>query len=168
MLHDAPAGVAKRPITGRTVFFCLLAFFGVVAGVNAIMIRAATSTFGGVETESSYKAGLLYRRETEAAHAQDALKWRVDGTLSRSNRDEAILDIKVRDKHGVAPPNLAIEARLAHPTDARLDHVVALTQRQPGLFSGKTELASGQWNLVIDILHDKTRVFRSKSRVLLR
>ena len=56
-----------RPLTGRTVLFCLIGFFSVVAGVNAVMIRAAVSTFGGVETSSSYQAGLAFAREAAAA-----------------------------------------------------------------------------------------------------
>ena len=49
--------VCQRPLTGRTVLICLIAFFAVVAIVNGIMIRAAISTFGGVETGSAYQAG---------------------------------------------------------------------------------------------------------------
>ena len=41
---------ARRELTGRMVLICLVAFFAIVAGVNAVMIRAAVSTFGGVET----------------------------------------------------------------------------------------------------------------------
>ena len=45
------------------------------------MIRCAVTTFGGVETESAYQAGLAFKRETAAARAQDALRlagrWRI-------------------------------------------------------------------------------------------
>jgi hypothetical protein len=34
------------------------------------MIRAAVSTFGGVETESAYQAGLAFARETAAVTAR--------------------------------------------------------------------------------------------------
>ena len=60
----------------------LVAFFAAVAGVNAIMIWAAVSTFGGVETESSYQAGLVFARETAAVAAQDALHWQVKAKVS--------------------------------------------------------------------------------------
>ena len=45
-------------LTGRIVFVCLVLFFATIAAVNAIMIRAATVTFGGVETANAYQAGL--------------------------------------------------------------------------------------------------------------
>ena len=60
----------------------LVAFFAAVAGVNAIMIWAAVSTFGGVETESSYQAGLAFAQETAAVAAQDALHWQVKAKVS--------------------------------------------------------------------------------------
>ena len=47
-------------LTGKHVLLCLLGFFGVVFAVNAVLVKAATSTFGGVETSSSYKAGLMF------------------------------------------------------------------------------------------------------------
>jgi nitrogen fixation protein FixH len=42
-----------RKLTGRHVLLGLVAFFGVVFAVNAVLVRAAISTFGGVETVSS-------------------------------------------------------------------------------------------------------------------
>ena len=71
----------SRELTGRTVLFCLVAFFAVVAGVNAVMMTAAMTTFGGVETNSSYQAGLLFAREEEAAEAQQMRHWRVNAIL---------------------------------------------------------------------------------------
>ena len=59
----------KKPpeLTGRTVLVWFVAFFGVVFAVNAILVKAATSTFGGVETTSSYKAGQMFEREVARA-----------------------------------------------------------------------------------------------------
>ena len=44
----APRG--QKPLTGRSVLFMLIAFFGLVIAVNIVMVRAAISTFGGVDT----------------------------------------------------------------------------------------------------------------------
>ena len=61
----------SRELTGRAVLFWLLGFFAVTIGVNAVMVRVATKTFGGVETESSYKAGLVFKQDIEAAAQQE-------------------------------------------------------------------------------------------------
>ena len=59
--------VCQRPLTGRTVLICLIAFFAVISIVNGIMIRAAISTFGGVETGSAFQAGQAFKHDIEAA-----------------------------------------------------------------------------------------------------
>ncbi len=41
---------AKWQLTGRTVLFILFGFFGVIAAVNFVMVTAAVTTFGGLET----------------------------------------------------------------------------------------------------------------------
>ncbi len=76
-------------MTGRTVLICLVGFFAVVAGVNAVMIRAAVSTFGGVETANAYQAGLAFAREIAAAEAQDALHWQVRAKVAAARRCDA-------------------------------------------------------------------------------
>lgn len=159
----------RRETTGRTVLLCLVAFFAVVAGVNAVMIRFATSTFGGVETSSAYKAGLAYKSEIAAARAQDALNWRVDGRMTRNNNGTALLTVNVADAEGRPLSDVQVRARATHPMDSRMDHEFELSSQRAGQFQGKDDtMASGQWTLVIDILRGGERLFRSKSRVVLQ
>ena len=66
-----------RELTGKHVLFWFLGFFALVFAVNGALVKAATSTFGGVETSSSYKAGLMFKQDIAAAEQQDALNWRV-------------------------------------------------------------------------------------------
>jgi nitrogen fixation protein FixH len=157
-----------REVTGRTVLYCLLGFFGVVIGVNAIMVKAATSTFGGMETSSSYKAGLLFKNEVAAAERQGAQHWRVDGKLNRDRAGEAILDLAVHDEKDAPVAGLAAQARLAHPADSRLDHAIALDRIGAGEFRGQTAAQPGQWELIVDLYRGDERVYRSRNRVTLR
>ena len=155
-------------LTGRHVLLWLVAFFGLIFVVNAVLVRAATSTFGGLETQSSYKAGLMFESEVARAERQQALGWHVDGKLTRDRADEAVLDVSVRDAHGVPVTGLSVDATLAHPADARLDHVIHLSRIGAGDFHGQARGHSGQWELIIDFYRDHERVFRSRSRVTLR
>jgi nitrogen fixation protein FixH len=152
-------------VTGRTVLVCLLAFFGVVAGVNGIMIRAAVSTFGGVETESSYKAGLAFAREAEEARSQDALHWRVDAKLQESRDGPRRLLVEARDAAGRPLHGLSAFARLVHPVNRRADRIVSLQETHAGQFGGTAEAPAGQWDLVIELSRDGSRVFRSRNRI---
>src|SRR5450759_1021701 len=104
-----------RILTGRHVLQWLVAFFGIVFAVNGVLVRAAISTFGGVETLSSYKAGLQFEQEVGLVHQQDALHWQVSGTLTRDGVGEAVLDVTVRDAQGKSPAGLSADARLAPP-----------------------------------------------------
>ena len=156
-----------RELTGKHVLICFLGFFGLVFGANAVMVKAAMSTFGGVQTTSSYKAGLMFGQDIVRAEQQDALHWQVNGKLSRDSAGNAILDISVRDSKGVPMNGLAAQARLAHPADERRDHLIALDDASAGRFHGVTQAEPGQWELIVDLYKGDARVFRSRSRVML-
>jgi nitrogen fixation protein FixH len=156
-----------RELTGRAVLLWLLGFFGCVFAVNGVLVKAATSTFAGLETTSSYKAGLMFKREIDLAERQAALHWRVDGKLVDKG-GSAVLDLTVRDGKGAAVTGLTALARLAHPATAKLDHVVPLNRIGAGTFHGHVAAAPGQWELIVDLDRNGERVFRSRSRVTLR
>ena len=165
---STPRRDKPRELTGRAVLFWLIGFFGLVFAVNAVMVKAATSTFGGVETQSSYKAGLMFEQEVAKAERQDARHWQVDGKLARDRAGEAVLDITARDEKGAPLTGLKAVARLAHPADERLDHVIELTRTGAGAFHGQAQAQAGQWELLFDLYRGDDRVFRSRSRVTLR
>jgi nitrogen fixation protein FixH len=142
----------------------LVAFFAAVAGVNAIMIWAAVSTFGGVETESSYQAGLVFARETAAVAAQDALHWQVKAKVSGAAA-ATLVEVVAADR---PVSGLQAVARLVHPNDKRADHLVVLNEGAPGQFRGHSGPLVGQWALVIELSREGTRMFRSKNRIFLR
>ncbi len=160
-------GCRVREVTGRTVLVWLVAFFGIVALVNVVMIRAAVSTYGGLETESSYQAGLAFARESADARAQDALHWQVDARFSSVRDGTRTLVIDARGPDGRPLGGLAATARLVHPADQRDDHTVALQETRPGEFRGTAMAAAGQWDLVLELARDGARVFRSKNRIML-
>lgn len=158
----------KRELTGRAVLLWLIGFFAVVFVVNGVLVKVATSTFRGMETGSSYKAGLMFKEELEHAHRQNALHWRVSGNISRDAPGEAVLDVSARDAQGQAIAGLTAQARLAHPADAHLDHEIPLQVSGAGGFRGKVQAQPGQWELIVDLFRGGERQFRSRSRVTLR
>jgi len=156
-----------RPLTGRTVFFCLLGFFSVIFTVNGIMIRAAVSTFGGVETSSSYQAGLAFEREAAAARAQDELHWQVKANV-RPASGLVIVEIDASDADGHPLTGLGASIILHHPTDRRADETVALNEDTAGHFRGTAARFAGQRELLIELSRDGERLFRSQNRVVLQ
>jgi nitrogen fixation protein FixH len=148
------------------VLFCLLAFFGTILVMNVVLVRVALSSFGGVETESSYKAGLAFKNDIAASRVQDALHWAVEAALSREGSSTHVA-VSVRDAENHPLAGLSIEARLAHPTDKRHDVSIDLVETKPGGFEGLADAQRGQWDLVIGLKRGDEQVFRSKSRITL-
>ena len=158
----------RGEITGKTVLFCFVAFFGVVAAVNAVMVRAAVTTFAGTQTDSAYKAGLAYKGEEKAAATQAALHWTVEGRLVRDTTGNAVLTVDVKDATRSSVFGVDITARLAHPLNARLDRTIVLARATDGTFRGITDAPTGQWTLTIDVTRDQDRLYRSETRVVLK
>ena len=156
-----------RPLTGRTVLFCLLGFFGVVTLANAIMIRAAVSTFGGVETSSSYQAGLAFARNAAAARAQDERHWQVKASV-RPSGDAIVVEIDARDAAGRPLTGLEATVTLHHPTDRRADQTVTVSEDAAGRFRGTATTFAGQRDLLIELSRGGERLFRSQNRVVLQ
>lgn len=159
---------SARVLTGRHVLYLLLGFFGTIFVVNGVLVDAAISTFGGVETLSSYKAGLQFEQEVGLVARQDALHWRVSGTLARDVAGDAVLDVSARDAQGAPLSGLTAEARLAHPANDQLDRVIAVRRVAEGVFHGEAAALPGQWELIVDLYRGDARLFRSRSRVTLR
>src|SRR3974390_2311772 len=157
-----------RELTGRHVLLWLVSFFVVVFAVNGVLVRAAISTFGGVETTSSYMAGLQFEHEMAVAEQQNALHWRVTGRITRDSAGQAVLDISARDARGKVLAGLSADVRLAHPADEQLDRVIDMRPVPGGAFRGEAPVQPGQWDLIIDLYRGDQRLFRSRNRVTLR
>ncbi len=102
------------------------------------MARLAVSTFGGVETASSYKAGLAFRSEEIAARSSRPALARGGGDC-RLGGDGRIVTVTVRDAEGRPVSGLEAVARLSHPTDARRDVPLTFTDVGSGTFRTSTE-----------------------------
>jgi nitrogen fixation protein FixH len=160
--------VSLSPLTGGKVLFMLVAFFGVVVGVNMIMMRLAIQTLPGTEVDSAYSASLAYEKEIAAAHDQNARNWKVDARVQRGPDGGATLQVEARDDSGKPMSGLKFQGRFERPTDRRADQPVALAEVASGIYRGSAPLiAPGQWDLVLEGDAAGQRIFLSKNRVLL-
>ncbi|QIB34419.1 FixH family protein [Ancylobacter pratisalsi] len=152
-----------RPMTGRAVLFWFLGFFGVVFAANFVLVREALSTFGGVETESSYQAGLEFRHESEAAALQAARNWRVDARLQ-----QGAIEVSARDAAGLPIAGAELALTLRHPTDRRYDETLSPEPVGAGRWRASDAIAPGQWELVIELSRNGEREFRSTNRIVVK
>ncbi|MGY4501560.1 nitrogen fixation protein FixH [Bradyrhizobium sp. GM24.11] len=159
---------APKPLTGTKVFLMLVAFFGVVIGVNVTMAKLAIATLPGTDVDSPYAAGLAYDREISAAQDQAARKWQVNAHIERSADGAATLQVEARDAGGGPMTGLKFGGRLERPADKRADLAVELTEAGIGIYRGNAAaVAPGQWDLVIEGEARGMRVFLSRNRVIL-
>jgi nitrogen fixation protein FixH len=163
-LNERRAG--RFRVTGRMVLFSLVGFFVVVASVNAFMITQAVRTFGGVETENAYKAGLAFNQSIAAAGAQDARGWSVE--IGRRAQDTADLTVTVRDRAGRPVTGMTLDALLAHPTDRRHDKPMLITPSGAGAFRAEALPEAGVWDVVITLSDGSAALFRSRNRIVVR
>jgi nitrogen fixation protein FixH len=160
--------ISPKPLTGRKVLFMLVAFFGVVIGVNMIMMRLAIGTLPGTEVDSAYSASLAYEKQIAAAREQNARNWRVDAHVERSGQGGATLQVEVRDNDGRPMSGLKFQGHFERPADKRADQAVALAETGIGIYRGTASpIAPGQWDLVLEGVAAGQRMFLSKNRVLL-
>ena len=160
--------MASKPLTGTKVFLMLVAFFGVVIGVNVTMAKLAIATLPGTDVDSPYAAGLTYDREISAAQDQAARKWQVNAHIERRADGAATLQVEARDAGGQPMTGLKFGGRLERPADKRADLAVELAEAGMGIYRGNAAaVAPGQWDLVIEGEARGTRVFMSRSRVIL-
>ena len=160
--------VSPKPLTGRMVLFVLIVFFGVVFGVNGLLMRLAIQTLPGTEVDSAYSASLAYEKEIAAARDQDARAWKVSAHVQRAADGGAMVQVEARDNKGLPMAGLTFQGRFERPTDRRADQPVGLTDVGGGIYRGSAALiAPGQWDLVLEGDAGGQRMFLSKNRVLL-
>ena len=160
--------VSPKPLTGGKVLAMLIAFFGVVIGVNMTMMRFAIQTMPGTDVDSAYTASLAYEKEIATAHDQNARNWKVDAQIRRSPDGGALLQVEARDHQGKPMSGLKFQGKLERPIDRRADQMVDLAETGLGIYRGTAPLiAAGQWDLVIEAAAAGQRMFLSKNRVVL-
>lgn len=157
-----------KPLTGGKVLAMLIAFFGIIIGVNTLMMRLAIGTLPGTEVDSPYVAGLSYGQEIAAARLQAARHWQVSAHVARMSGGGSSVRVEARDAEDRPLTGLTFSARLERPTDKRADITVALTESGRGIYEGAAAaVPAGQWDLVTAGESHGQRVFVSKNRVIL-
>jgi nitrogen fixation protein FixH len=157
-----------RPLTGRAVLAIMLAFFAVVAGVNALMMTMAIRTMPGLDARNGYEVSQRYNGEIARMAGQGVRGWRADLSAVRvGGSTQIVFSVAERDNRAVN--GLEVEARLMHPASRQLDRTVALAPIGDGRYAAVIPgVAKGQWTLAIDAGRNGERLFSSQNRFFLK
>jgi nitrogen fixation protein FixH len=103
------------------------------------------------------------------ARSQDARGWNLSLKTERESDGAVRLAAELRDAGGQALGGRKLTAVLQRPTDQRGDRKAALVEAATGSYVTVLEdVAPGQWELVVDVLEGEERLYRRRTRVVLR
>ncbi|KZL18950.1 FixH [Pseudovibrio axinellae] len=169
MAIDQKSSRKPRQLTGRMVLYRLIAFFGVIAAMNAVMIYIALDTFPGLEVDSSYKVSQRYNKEIANAKAQAALNWNVDAAIERNGDGSAHIRVLAEDKTGAVITGESVTVKLHRPAITAADQDLILSERSAGEYvANLSNLGAGHWNVVVEIADPSDKsfpIFRSKNKI---
>lgn len=143
----------KRAFTGWHMLGVMLAMFGTIIAVNAVMATYAVTTFGGTVVDNSYVATARYNGWLAAARAQELRGWRIETKLD----DDRLMRVVVRSPGGEVAGSVRATAR--HPLGRAPDRPLAFVRAADGAYVATQPLPSGRWhlNLVVTIGASKGR-----------
>lgn len=143
-----------REITGRTVLFGMIGFFGIIISVNLVMAYYAVNTFSGLEVQNSYDESQGY---DAARAAQLALGWDVAAEYA-----DGRLQIAFTNAEDGTPAEVAdLTALVGWATSVRDDFTPNFIYLN-GVFSAPADLEPGNWNIRLTATSVDGTTFRQR------
>ena len=135
----------QKEIKGGHVLAMLIAFFGVIFGVNFVMAYLANSTWSGLVVENGYVASQNFDKDLAKAKAQEALGWNVGFSYDKSS-----VKVTFADAKGAKIDTLNLTGKLQRTVTDKEDQVLTFGWMGSGVYSAPARLAPGLWEVEID------------------
>jgi nitrogen fixation protein FixH len=132
--------VPVRRFTGWHMLAIMVAFFGVVIGVNVMMARLALSTFSGEVVENSYVASQRFNGWLAAAKADQALGW--TATMATTS---GVLTVTLHDRQGQPLAHARLTGIASHPLGSAVQQDLRLRETGAGIYTAP--LPAGRWQI---------------------
>ncbi|WP_353230640.1 FixH family protein [Novosphingobium sp.] len=136
----ARASTPVRRFTGWHMLAIIVAFFGLVIGVNVMMARLALSTFSGEVVENSYVASQRFNGWLDAAKADRVLGW----TATMATMPGG-LTVTLHDRQGQALSGAKVTGVASHPLGSAVQQ--DLQWRETGAGTYTAPLPAGRWQI---------------------
>jgi nitrogen fixation protein FixH len=147
--------IKEARIEGKHVFFGMVAFFGVIIGVNLTLAVLANTSWTGLSVENGYVASQHFNAELVAARRQAELGWKAEFGY----RDTQ-LELTLADSRGHPLSGFEVEIELERPSTDRDDRRLTLVESRPGIYAAAGPLKSGQWDADVRIRDSAGRSMR--------
>jgi len=137
--------MTKR-FTGYHMLAILVAFFGVVIGVNMLMAVLAVRTFGGTVVDNSYVASQQFNHWLAEARRQNATGWKTEVEL---DSDRRVSVSGARNGQPVAHARLVGFAE--HPLGRVADIPLHFVELGNGRYRTVGALPRGRWTVHLSL-----------------
>ena len=138
-----------RELKGWHVLIIFIVFFGIMLGVNVLMVVQAIRTFPGEVNSQPYEAGLAYNHTLKQMATERALGWRAK--IDSISPLGAVTSISVRWSDASAGPlnGVIVTGKIVRPATQTQSHDLVFVQTAPGLYVAKVKAAPGAWDLSV-------------------
>ena len=154
---------AVKQFTGKHMVMVMLAFFGVIIGVNIFMAVLATKSWTGLVVPNSYVASQHYNEELAKARLQSELGW-----TSRLSYSGDALRLSIRNTEGENVGGISVAATLSVPAHEHRDHDVLFMQGDDGSYSTAAQLEPGQWRANVNAVGADGQTYRQVFRFVVK
>jgi nitrogen fixation protein FixH len=158
-----------RGLTGRTVLFGLIGFFGFAFAANAVFVWLAATSWSGLSTQDAYRKGLDYNAVLARAEAQRALGWQATSGFVAGNGNTGRLSVTLKTAAGRPIEGHAVTAAFRRPVVEGLDFTVSLAGTGDGVYSADIGFpAPGQWDVRIEVARPGAQAYLLDTRLWLK
>jgi nitrogen fixation protein FixH len=158
----------KRPITGRSVLFMMVGFFGVIMAVNGVFIYSAVTSWSGLSTNDAYRKGLDYNEKLAAAASQKSRGWTAVATFKLREARNGRIQVVFKNRRGQGIEQLDVAGVLTRPAQSEWDQVIVLSGMGGGVYITDIDLPlDGVWDMTIIARRDGAPAFQLEQRLWL-
>ena len=147
-------------IRGWHVLVAMIAFFGVIASVNAVFITAALRTYPGEVSVTPYEDGLAHNARLARQAAQAELGWRV-----AAGTEGDTVTLRFQDSAGAPVQDLALSGQLRRPATGAGALTPRFRETGPGLYVAQLGGVTGAWDLSFQAQNAKGQLFEGERRL---
>jgi len=149
--------------TGAHMIALMVAFFGVIIGVNLTLAFLARSSWNGLVVENAYVASQEFNERAAEGKAQAALGW--TGSLVIDGHG---VGYRLVDQAGKPVDMKKVTVRLRRPAYASEDQMLDLAPTGNGGFASAERVRDGVWIVEVDSSTGQAAPHRDVRRVIVR
>jgi nitrogen fixation protein FixH len=161
MMQSALTG--PKQFTGKHMLAILVAFFGVVIAVNLLLAYYANSTWSGLVAANGYDASQSFNADERRARAQQAEGW-----TTRLTHQGDTITLVFTDRNAQPLSGLTISSSVGRPTTDVQDQKLSFHEASPGTYLANVRLATGIWDVNIDINGDGEQDYRKTYEIIVK